>query len=405
MHVGIEVELAARCVRCLVLTPVDGIREQVPCIACATTVDVSGALGESAGGTSYLFDDKDVVLEALVGDAGAELFRTGSTDRAVLAMRRAEPSCRACAAALAPPAPGAAQVACACGARLAVRWPDASTRGWDLRLSCVVGESPLERPERAVSGLVIPCGGCGAPLSGTLNGRTITCEYCKQPNFLPESIWSHIAADTPAVPFYLLYELDGAALAKMLDRIDPTRPRWRKEPAKSRLAELRRQASAARLERALQGDGAIDLEMAKQLAARDLTAAEAKHVDNRLSNVDREKLVGQRIAQQLVDLWAQSSDVGTRAIAARVGNIARFVDDPEADVRAALAHRKHLPAAVIERYAKDSASQVRAAIAARHDCPIEILKQLRRDGDHHVAEAARANPAAPPGLLARLFGG
>ena len=391
MLVAIDLALAARCKRCSTLTPVGGVRDEVPCLACTHPVDVRAGMPD-------LFDANDILLAALVSDAGAELY----ADRgdAIAVAQSVAAACRSCRAALALPAEGTAALACSCGTHVAVRWPDAQTRGWDLRLRCVLGESEPVAPKLTPSGIVVPCGGCGAPLSGPIHGRSITCDHCDTSNVLPDAVFMRLVPDAPPQPFMLVYDVDDAMLAQTLARTDPDDRRWRHN---KRYAELQKRAHAMRLERALRGEDPISFDVARDLAARDLTAEEAKHVDNRLSNAERQKLVGGRVAQTLIDRWAASPDGGTRVVAARVANPERFADDPDANVRAVVAGRKHVPDDLIEKLAKDSASHVRAAVAARKDCPVEILKKLGHDGDAKVAEAARANPSYPRGLFERLF--
>jgi hypothetical protein len=266
----------------------------------------------------------------------------------------------------------------------------------------VLGEHEAEMPKLSQSGIVVPCGGCGAPLSGAVTGRSVACEHCGTSNLLPDSIFLRLVPDATPRPFTLLYDVDDPLLAKVLAHTDPDAARWR---SNRRYAELQQRVDAAHLERALHGDAAIDVETARALAARELTPAEAKHVDTWLSDVERGKLVGGRVATALIELWATSPDAGTRAIAARIADTERFARDPDAGVRAVIAARKQLPATLIEALAKDGEGAVRAAIAARHDVPIEILKQLRHDGDPAVASAAKANARYRPGLFTRLFGG
>jgi hypothetical protein len=212
----------------------------------------------------------------------------------------------------------------------------------------------------------------------------------------------HLPA-VPPTPFTLLYDVDGAMEARMLEHIDPDDARWRREPAKSWLAEQLRLTAPIHVARVRGGEATSDFAAARELAAHDLTAAEAAHVDNGLTTKQRRVLASGRVCTALVERWARATDAATRAVAAHVADPARFLDDPAAEVRTTVAKRQGLSSDAIAKLALDGASAVRAAIAARNDISVELLKKLRHDGDPRVAAVAKANPTHHPSLLERLF--
>ena len=398
MWLTLEMRSAVRCLRCNVRAPLPGLRVRTTCPSCAANLDVA-KMHEDArdGGVRYCFGGYyDVVAQALVHPDGAELDDARDGQNIPVTIQKKPLACR-CGVALSVPEAGAARVTCAsCGAIAPVRWPDDTTRAWDPRLHCVVGdEGDRATAPTPAQGTVVPCGNCAAPLAVDTRSRTVTCDHCGTPNFLSDAVWIRLYPDEDAHPFTLVYALGDKelfALFKDERRLDED--------------ELERGRALCRTV-ILDGAGPLDLATAQDLAHRKLDDADTAKLDARLDDAVRAKL--ELVRPPLLAAWARATAASTREVAARVAAVdAPFLPelaaDGEAAVRRAVASRKKLPPAIVEALAGDPDPAVRAALAARHTTPQAILDRLRKDPDAAVQAAVAANPSYRPSLWTRLFG-
>jgi len=395
MQLTLELRASVRCPGCAVMTPLLGPQTAVSCRGCAARIDVAALAADARqGGLRYPFGAYyDAVAEAALLLRDDQPCRDArSSHGSPVALRRlAGPACDACEAPLPWPAAGASELACGCGERMAVRWPDAASRAWDPRLTCVVGgqrAASAEAREPTAEGKVIGCGQCGAPLAGTTQDRrrARTCAHCGALNVLGDAAWLALFPQPEWHRAFLLYELDDERLVALHDALLAHDDAYFLDDGPRRALEAGRKAAEAaprrrRLEAAARGElrGA---RLEGLLEDEDLTDEEVARLDPLLDDAARVR-IAPKAAPATLRRWAQAASPPIRALVA--------------------AHPK-APAALLTRLSRDPEARVRAAAAARPELSAEALAQLRKDPAPEVVAAVRANPSYVPGFWEKLFG-
>ncbi len=309
---ALEMQTSVRCVECSTRTPLAGLRGQLACPGCAEMLDLVAIQGGRTGGATHLFGGyHDAVTEALARNG--ELHDTRGDLVAPIWLRKKPLAC-ACGGALAVPESGRYAKCDACGDAVPVRWPDDATRAWDPRLHCIVGDASDRTPakEPALAGDDVCCKACGGALARLGKRRALACEHCGAANFIGDAVWTALYPNPEDHAFFLVYKLDVRVMASVAKFLAGPHPGLSRTEAANLVAKLRAEV----LDGALAGDGAIDVEMARELLARtDLTTANFEHIDRSLSNADRMVLAEQPLPSGMLSRWAQSSDANTRAIA------------------------------------------------------------------------------------------
>ncbi len=394
MRLGLEMRASVRCNACSVLTPLAGIRNEVSCRGCASTLDVVAIAADAReGGITYPFGAYyDVVAEAayLLAD-GDDCRDARQSQGSPVALRRSMPTCLACESALPWPEPGAPVVTCPeCADQVAVRWPDDETRSWDPRIHCVVGDAKgREDPPvgREGEGATIKCGDCGAPFALVADDhkRLRACTFCGAPNYVGDAAWLALFPEPEWHRCTLLYELNltqEMALHAWLVREEDkffVDEEWEKAVGASG-AELHARVRAAQI--AAISNGRFD-DLHRLAANPEVTDDEAVRIDQSLTESMRVELAP-RAGPALARVFARSAFPA---------------------VRAAVAAHPEIGVAILHALATDAEAKVRAAIAAHPLIDGEVLAALRKDSSADVVAAAKQNPNYRPGFFEKLFGG
>jgi hypothetical protein len=365
---ALELQTSVKCVECATRTPLAGLRTQLACPGCAETLDLLAIQGGRTGGATHLFGGyHDAVTEALAHDG--ELHDTRGDLVAPLWLRKKVLAC-ACGGALAVPESGRYAKCNACGDAVPVRWPDDATRAWDPRLHCIVGDASDRTPakEPALAGADVCCKACGKALVRLGKRRALACEHCGAANFIGDAAWTALYPNPEDHAFFLVYKLDDRVLASVGKFLAGPHPGLSRTEAANLVAKLHK----ARLDNALAGHGAIDIELARELLARtDLTLHHLERIDGWLSNADRMVLAEQALPPGMLSRWAMSSDANTRAIAdtARNGPKRGWAKPGRGD-EAGEASPEHEPGRADEAAAKpehESAGAGEAAVKPPHE--------------------------------------
>src|SRR5450432_3844324 len=142
MILSLEMRTSIRCNECSVRNPLPGLRESATCVQCGASCDVIAVHANACtGGVTYDFGGyRDCVAESLIEKDGHVL---AEGDGYIIPTRlvRTDAVC-GCGSKLPIPEADAKNVTCAsCKDVVAVRWPDDSTRKWDPRIWCIIGDS------------------------------------------------------------------------------------------------------------------------------------------------------------------------------------------------------------------------------------------------------------------------
>jgi hypothetical protein len=394
MILSLEMRCSIRCNDCSVRNPLPGLREKANCVQCGTLCDnVAVHADACTGGITYDFGGyHDCIAEALIEADG---FVLADGDGYIIPTRLVrKPATCSCGTALPIPEADAKNVTCSsCKDVIAVRWPDDSTRKWDARIWCIVGDSNETEgnPSHAQHGAtnqpakkeaqVIACKQCGAALVPEGNRRTATCTYCHAVNFLSDAQRTQLFPKSLDHPFFLLYQLTDEKVLSMINGLKDLEHSGRKGRARVRAEIAARQKEEG--DRILAESGPLDHEAAAKIAKRDdLTDEQTRHFDSRLTDQDRKALRGGKVSAQICTLWATSSD---------------------ADVRAYAATHLEADSSLVDALAKDPDADVRARIAQRKTITAEMVKTLSKDPDANVSAAAKKNPKYVPGFFEKLF--
>ena len=329
---------------------------------------------------------------ALLLEAGQPCRDARSSQGSPVALRRlAGPACDACEAPLPWPEAGATELVCRCGERAAVRWPDAASRAWDPRLTCVVGgqrTASAEAREPRSEGKVIGCGQCGAPLTGPEHERrrARSCAHCGALNVLGDAAWLALFPQPEWHRAFLLYELDEERVVALYGALLSKRGNYWLEPERLRALEEGQK-------RAQEGPRRRTLEAALRGELR----------GSRLEVLLRDEALTDDEAARL-DAWLDDDARVRAAPSAAPAALRTWARGPSAALRALVAAQPKALRPELVRLARDPDPQVRAAAAARRELPADVLAELRRDADPAVVAAVRANPSYVPGFWEKLFG-
>ncbi|MEO7113982.1 MAG: hypothetical protein ABI183_26310, partial [Polyangiaceae bacterium] len=372
MILSLEMRCSIRCNDCSVRNPLPGLREKTNCVQCGTLCDVIAVHKDACtGGVTYNFGGyHDSVTEALIEEDG---FVLAEGDGYIIPTRLVrKPATCSCGAALPIPEADATSVTCSsCKDVIAVRWPDDSTRKWDARIWCIVGDSNEHdeaKHTKKKEGEVIACKQCGAALAPEGNRRTATCTYCHAVNFLSDAQRTQLFPKSLDHPFFLLYRLTDEKVLAMVNGMKDLEHGGRKGRARVRAEIAARQKEED--DRVLAESGPLDHEAAVKIAKRDdLTDEQMRHFDSRLTDKDRKALRGGKVSAPICTLWATSADADVRAYAATHLEadsplIDPLVKDHDAGVRAQVARRNSITAAQINLLTNDEDASVRAAVAS-----------------------------------------
>lgn len=410
MILSLEMRCSIRCNDCSVRNPLPGLRESTYCVNCSALCDNIKVHKDNAqGGVTYDFGGYyDSVVDGLIQEEGAVLAE-GDGYICPTRLVRKEAVC-SCGTKLPIPEADAKNVTCtSCKDQVVVRWPDDTTRKWDARIWCIVGDSGEHAdhaPPKKKEGEVIPCSQCGAALTPEGNRRTATCAYCHATSFLSDAQRTQLFPQSLDHPFFLLYQLTDEKVLGMVNGLKDLDHAGRKGRARVReqVAKLQKEAS----DRVLDASGPIDHKSALAIAKRDdLTNEQVQRFDSRLSDDDRKALLGGKVNPRICISWATSTDADIRGYAATHLEASELVDtlakDTVSHVREKVARRRSITAAQIELLARDVDASVRAALAASPHVDPTTLKTLSKDHDANVAAAAKKNPKYVPGFFEKLF--
>lgn len=269
---ALRVQASLAC-SCGVQTPMAGIREVVTCTGCGKKREAP-----------LPFEHRDPLVEAWARGDGAPGLLRGAwfVDGDAYRFARGPLQC-ACGGALAWPEAGRYAKCEQCGDALPVRWPDEDVRTWDVRIACVVGDAgTAPRKVATMTDGAIACVGCKAPLA--MDGRrALACDACGVANFIADDAWMVLHPDHA---FTLVYQLDDRAIDSARRFLAGKHPGVTDDEAASLIARL----DAQKLDDALAGHGRIDLEMARVLVQRPLTAEQKERIASWLSDDERAEL-------------------------------------------------------------------------------------------------------------------
>jgi hypothetical protein len=217
---GISYRSSTQCPECAQQVPVNHARARFHCSHCHATVDRLqnerawwlGFSGEFA--TRY-------VLKRPENDVGQI-----NTPKQHLEFFRGPAACPSChqpmqhEALLAGAASGTFR--CACGFATPCRDAEPSLvqafpyARWLLAEGPEAGDAP-----NAAQPILMACMGCGAGLKVDGSSRTVDCIYCKATNYLPDGLWLRLHPAPRLEWFFLVIDIDPAALAAEQSRSSP----------------------------------------------------------------------------------------------------------------------------------------------------------------------------------------
>lgn len=351
------------CHACRTSLPVNGFTTSVRCYRCneVNALDLDG-FWRSQLEPEYFAE----ALEMEQGD-GREVTSMGGTSARVAYGRRT-PRCQACKGPDLDPVPlshflSAGRAFCpACGTPIRLRLADDMIRAINPAARMVVGEDLEDDTTRAAHQKTQPvlfaCMGCGGGLQVDGSSRSVVCQYCNAPNFLPDGLWQQLHPVPKPTAFFLVCEYDEATL---------TQTRWTSEEVRA--------ADAAR---------------------PDLSPAQYAQLARDEEDDVRIAVAGNPAAGPEA-LWQLAHDDDYQVRAAVAKNpaappqaLAKLATDDDSDVLEALTTNPNLPPPVVEQMSRADSYQVRVAAAKHPALSVDSLQRLSGDDDSDVQEAARA---------------
>ena len=288
----LEMRSEVRCTECRVPTPLAGLRRTVDCTNCAEPLQLLAMLAGRTGGPRHAFGGYYDALAEALARGEAELHDLRGDPELLVRLRHTLLECP-CGGALAIPTSGRYVKCDACGDAVPVRWPDDTTRAWEPRLWCVVGDAG----DRAGG---LDCKACKQPLVRQGRRRALVCAHCGAANYIGDAAWTKLF---PSHPFCLVYKLDAATLATVHAFLAGKHPGVSRGEALVLSARLELERIAA----APVGEGTIALATVRLLLARDdLTLHQIEAIDSRLTDAERRQLLRGKLPTVLVRRWATS---------------------------------------------------------------------------------------------------
>lgn len=220
MLLGISYRSAMRCPECAQQVPVNHARAVMHCSHCHAIVD--RLRGECAWWTGFSGEFATrYVLKRPENDVGQV-----NTPKQHLEFYRGPAACPQCRQPMIRESLSAGASTgtfrCACGFTTPCRDAEPSLVQVFPYARWLLGEGPVEgsAPE-ASQPVLMACMGCGAGLKVDGSSRTVDCVYCHASNYLPDGLWLRLHPAPRLEWFFLVIELDEAALAAEQARASP----------------------------------------------------------------------------------------------------------------------------------------------------------------------------------------
>ncbi len=376
MLVSFAVRLSADCRGCSTPIAVNGIVPSVLCYRCGQDNRFDAAFWTgSIGSAAELHEQFGMPVDS----SGSEGHR--------FSYERCAPRCQRCQgqeldlAAVAGVAAGGHAFCPQCGREHRLRAADELVRAAHPRALFVLGETALSPAEQALqqrkTPVLIACMNCGGTLRVDGSTRTVACDHCSQPNYLPDGLWQQLNPVPKGELFFLICEYDPNTAARML-----------------RLPKPQRIEAAAAAN--VSADDAARFASDEEPAVRK-ALAKNPHAS----------------AAALAVLAGDQETAVREAVAAHpntpVEVLARLAAEGSRNVIVALA-RRPLPPEIVDRLANDS-DDVHRRLAAEHpNVTVETLHRLTHDSHSSVVGAAARRldelaaqgvPGAKRGFFAR----
>ncbi len=391
--VGLIARVVLECRHCGQRFAITHISEEVSCEACHKTIELPKERWRDWFGSSAVIDALQQGEDKLGGQIIFGQFHV-STD-----IGRKWPKCRNCEARVDPgvlkKAAQAEGMVCDCGAFIHVRKATSLVRSAFPWTTYVVHERPPEGKDVPCAGepIILRCAACAGSLSVDGRSRSVTCSFCNNANYLPDSVWRRLHPPRPDGFFFLILQPEGKAIHALNFVHDPDTAGDPKTP----LEELKRLSCStdAETRAAVAGNPGASPELLQTLA-RDKN-------DDVLVALAQNAACPETILATLVDGPSRVQIALANNPNTSRDTLMELALDSDASVREGVATNPATPGFILSKaFLNEKSGRVLKALASRQDLPVALRRSWTQSEVEEARSVAAGSPDIPLAEVAHL---